>query len=353
MKTTDKEGSPVERSVSANVNAGKWPVLDLTAVDAPDVCDLFQRVFGHPMSVAFQSWKYADGRGMATGMRDDQGRLVAHYGGTLRLMQWGDARFTGVQVGDVMVAAEVRDVFARFGPFGRVARQFIQQYLGADRPYPIGFGFPNARHVLLGRRLGLYWPVTQVLAWHWTRPVLSDQAPVRPVSSAAYQELDMAKAQDRAQVDRWADEMASSFSSEHMLWPVRGGDWWRHRYSHHPHFTYQIHAVYPSGQTEPCGALVMKVSPNGCWELMDWVGALPFSRMVLAHAFAICTAANGESLEMWCTEAVAAHLSPEWTQAATRNVACEVVVNGDHLLGQPIAPLQNSFWLTGGDTDFH
>lgn len=353
MSTTEKDGSIVERGASVGIGAGKWPVLDLTSVDASDVCELFQRVFAHPMSAAFQSWKYADGRGMATGMRDDQGRLVAHYGGTLRLMQWGNSRFTGVQVGDVMVAAEVRDVFARFGPFGRVARQFIQQYLGTGCPYPIGFGFPNARHVLLGRRLGLYWPVTQVLAWHWTRSVLSAHALARPVSSAIYQKLDMTKAEDRVLVDRWADEMAASFSVKNMLWPVRGGDWWRHRYSHHPHFTYQIYAVYPSDPTQPCGALVMKVTPAGGWELMDWVGVLPFSYMVLPHAVAICTAADSDGLEMWCTEAVAEYLSSEWTQAATRSVACEVVVNGDHLLGKPIAPLQRSFWLTGGDTDFH
>jgi Acetyltransferase (GNAT) domain len=334
--------------------AGQWPVLDLSAADAPDVCALFEAVFGHPMSAAFQAWKYADGRGMATGMRDDAGRLVAHYGGTLRVMQWGGTRFTGAQVGDVMVATQVRDVFARFGPFGRVARQFIQQYLGTGRPYPIGFGFPNARHVLLGRRLGLYWPVTQVLAWHWTGAALCAQTQAQPMPPTTYQALDMAHADDRAQVDRWADDMAASFTPEQMLWPVRGGDWWRHRYTHHPHFTYQVHAVCPADACAPSGALVLKVTPStGTWELMDWVGALPFCQEVLAHATAICTAAQGTGLDMWCTEAVAAHLPAHWTQSATQSVACEVVVNDDHLLGQPIAPLRHSFWLTGGDTDFH
>ena len=350
----EPSGLAAKPGAGSAAGAGKWPVLDLTPADAPDVCELFERVFGQPMSLAFHAWKYADGRGHATAMRDDAGRLVAHYGGTLRVMQWGAHRFTGAQVGDVMVAAEVRDVFARFGPFGRVARQFIQQYLGPERPYPIGFGFPSARHVLLGRRLGLYWPVTQVWSWSWSRAGWA--ALGVPVSlGSGWREMSMDAAADRACVDAWADEMAQDFAALNMLWPVRTGDWWRHRYTNHPHNRYRVLTMASSDADDALGAWVVKVPEGGgAWELMDWVGPVAFSAQVLGHAAAV--AARDPSctgLEMWCTEAVAACLPPDWTAAAHQAVACEVVVNGDHVLGQPVGPLKQSFWLTGGDTDFH
>lgn len=338
--------------------AGHWPVQHLGPADAADVCRLFEQVFGQPMSVSFHAWKYADGRGMATGMRDDQGQLVSHYGGTLRVMQWGSAVFTGAQVGDVMVASHVRDVFAKFGPFGRVARAFIRHYLGEGRPYPIGFGFPNQRAALLGRRLGLYWPATQMLAWQWPRAVwaVCDAAAPLP-NPSVYRMLDLHQAADAVAIDQWLmPSLHHDLSRQDMLWPVRGSDWWRHRYTNHPHFSYRVYGVTAPTSAEDSlwrGALVLRVNEDtGTWELMDWVGPLAFTAEVLHHASVLCAAADGRDLEMWCTPAVAAHLSPIWTERGSSSVACEVVVNDAQVLGRPIALLQDRCWLTGGDTDF-
>lgn len=352
-KVTDSFSPHLPEGIAPQAGAGKWPVLDLDSADALDVCTLFERVFGQPMSVAFHAWKYADGRGRATGMRDGGGRLVAHYGGTLRVMQWGEHRFTGAQVGDVMVAAEVRDVFARFGPFGRVARQFIQQYLGPERPYPIGFGFPNARHVLLGRRLGLYWPVTQVLSLSWPRAAWAGLV-AQPSVVGGCRPLSLADAADRACVDALATQMEQNFASMNMLWPLRGGDWWLHRYANHPHNQYRVQLVTAPGAAAPHGAYVLRVPEGGGgWELMDWVGPVAFSAEVLDCAADVAARdPDCTGLHMWCTEAVAACLQPAWAAVGQPEVACEVVVNGDHVLGRPIAQLKQLFWLTGGDTDF-
>lgn len=335
--------------------AGHWPVQHLGPADAADVCRLFEQVFGQPMSASFHAWKYADGRGMATGMRDDDGELVSHYGGTLRVMQWGTAVFTGVQVGDVMVASRVRDVLAKFGPFGRVARAFIRHHLGEGRPYPIGFGFPNRRAALLGRRLGLYWPATQMLAWHWPRAMWTTCHAVP--SASVYRLLDLHHAADCRAIDQWLiPQFHRDLSQQDMLWPVRNSDWWRHRYVNHPHFTYRICGVTVStsaDESDVQGALVLRVSEGtGTWELMDWVGPLAFTAEVLHHASVLCAAADCSGLEMWCTPAVAAHLSARWTEQTPSSVACEVVVNDAQVLGRPIALLQEGCWLTGGDTDF-
>lgn len=345
--------APMEPPVRVSQRAGKWPVLDLTEVDASDVCGLFEHVFGQSMSLAFHSWKYAGGRGRATGIRDDAGRLVAHFGGTLRVMQWGAQRVTGVQGGDSMVAPEVRDVFARFGPFGRVARRFSQQYVGIDRLCPICFGFPNVRAELLGRRLGLYWPVTKMLSWTWSRANLLALAAQWPLVGEC-RVLSMADAADRACVDGLAVAMEQRFIDADMLWPLRGGDWWRHRYAHHPHNQYCVYAMTVPGTATPWGAFVLKKTNNGgLWELMDWVGPQEFSAAVVAHAsLVVGRDPDCGGLEVWGTEAVGACLSPAWTASAKHGVVCAVTVNGEHLLGRSAAPLQHTFWLTSGDTDF-
>jgi hypothetical protein len=336
----------------------QWPVLFLSDTDAADVCALFERIFKHPMSAAFHAWKYADGRGLAAGIRDHEGYLVAHYGATLRVMQWGTATFTGVQVGDVMVAPEIRDVFAKFGPFGRVAQGFIRRYLGPENPYPIGFGFPNTRAGRLGQRLKLYWPVAQVWAWRWQPQVLASA--LTATATAQYRLLDLGLASDVGCIYELVTQMTADFSAKSIWWPVRNADWWRHRYVHHPHFSYRIYAVYPATAgsdttVRPMGALVLKTTPDtGHCELMDWIGPLSFTSDVLAYAAHICASERqGSELELWSTEGIAAYFPTAWLELAdARTVACEAMVTHEHLLGQSVSGLKHSVWLTGGDTDF-
>ncbi|MEN9843311.1 MAG: hypothetical protein RLZZ612_1140 [Pseudomonadota bacterium] len=337
----------------------QWPVLYLSDADAAEVCALFERIFKHPMSAAFRAWKYADGRGLATGMRDHEGRLVAHYGATLRAMQWGTAQFTGVQVGDVMVAPEIRDVFAKFGPFGRVAQGFIQRHLGPENPYALGFGFPNQRAGLLGQRLKLYWPVTQVWAWHWKPERLA--ANLAEAATTHYHPLDLMQAADCAELEVLVKQMTVDFSAQSLWWPIRNADWWRHRYVHHPHFDYRIYAVRPAAKAQadtpaaPLGALVLKITPEtGLCELMDWIGPVSFTADVLAYAAHLCAhVLQGQTLELWGTEVIATRLpAAGLEQAEARVLACEAMVTHEHLLGHPVAALKHRFWLTGGDTDF-
>lgn len=344
MSDAETEAKPLQ----VLEGAGKWPVLDLQPTDAADVRELFRRVFGHEMSAAFHHWKYGDGRGMATGMRDGAGTLVSHYGGTLRQMNWGPHHFTGVQVGDVMVAAEVRDVFARFGPFGRTARQFIDQHLGEGRPYPIGYGFPNARAAMLGRRLKLYWLATGVHALKWVQSPASEGA----CDLWRTEPLDLAHEAHRQWVDALAQDMQAGVCA-HMLWPTRRGDGWRHRFTHHPNFGYEVLGFFAPGSTEPLGVLVLKrTAGSEPWELMDWVGTAAFLPMVPALAWGEVQKREGQALELWCSQAVLGSLDPGLVAAAERSMACEVVVNHSTLLGQPIDRLAQQFWLTGGDTDF-
>ena len=128
------------------MTALQWHAVDLGIEEMPEIRALFAQVFGHSMSDALWRWKYDAGRGIATGTRDEQGRLLAHYGGTARALQVNGVAVSAVQLGDVMVAAQARGILSRRGPFATAATAFLQHHIGSPSAYALGFGFPNQRH---------------------------------------------------------------------------------------------------------------------------------------------------------------------------------------------------------------
>lgn len=338
-------GAPEGMAVPAG--PGQWPLVPVTQADLADVQALFIRIFGHELSQQVWHWKYGDGRGLAVGMRDQSGQLVAHYGGTLRPVSCGVGRVaTAAQVGDVMVAPEVRDVWARFGPFGRVARDFIDRYLGSGRGEVFGFGFPNVRHMRLGQRLGLYSPLDEVRALTWS---VADFGPG-------------AGAGDLMPVD-WADSATVPLLSDlgrtlHAQWtgllaPVRDGFWWRHRFANHPEHVYACFWWVPHGGGIPEGALVLRQVESGRrWELMDWIGTAEACSKMLPAALSFVRGQGAQELFLWATQAALESLRPSACLPFKNELACPLASTHAQLLGRAVGEWGGRTWFTGGDTDF-
>lgn len=62
----------------------KWRASSLQASDVSDVLALFQQVFETEMSREHWDWKYANGGGVGTVVRNEQGEIAAYYGGIER-----------------------------------------------------------------------------------------------------------------------------------------------------------------------------------------------------------------------------------------------------------------------------
>ena len=149
------------------MSAQRWSVVDMDAGQLGEVQSLFQRVFKHAMSESLWCWKYAGGRGVAVGARAPSGELLAHYGGTLRSVLLMGHPTLAVQIGDVMVAQEGRAALSHKGPFGMVVQAFFERHVGVGTGPALGFGFPNARHMRLGERLGHYAQVDKIFELTW------------------------------------------------------------------------------------------------------------------------------------------------------------------------------------------
>ncbi len=342
----------------------QWPVLDLDQADWPEIRALFAQVFGGDMSPALQAWKYADGRGVSNGVRDGGGALVAHYGGGFRPVVAGGQACTAVQMQDVMVAPVARDVLARFGPFGRMSRAFIERHVGPNQAAQFGFGFPSGRHMRLGQHLRLYWPLERMWQWRWGASCAFGET---PGPAWQVQPLDWASQSELGELDALCAEVRAGMPD--VLMAVRDAAWWRHRFANHPGHRYTTVWLSRPGQLRAAVAVLRQgdmgaelpqppapgapVQPvPGQWELMDWL-ALPGAEQGLlptVHGWAMAQGAS--ALTLWATQRAVAGWSQAVQTAGGRELACEVAVTHAQVLGQPVDHWRGRAWMTGGDTDF-
>ncbi len=333
----------------------RYTTVALDAADATDTRALFAQVFGQPMSPELWHWKYADGRGMALGVRDTQSPqadLVAHYGGTLRVLHTPQAEHTVAHLGDVMVAPRARAVFSRRGPFGDMTAQFIQRFLsGPQRRADAGFGFPNGRHMRLGQHLGLYAPVDEMCQ------VTLDASAAADLDLEPFADWTAFSAATVQQLDLLWQRQASALRAQGMSVAGRGADWWRHRFAHHPHHSH-LPLWWLGAGGEVQAALVLRLVDAQHIELLDWLAPPELGLGVLQAAAQAAHGAKRAQVSAWISRSALqamgwddSHL-PSGMQVQT---ACPIGLtlapagSASHL---PPASLGRGLWATGGDTDF-
>lgn len=325
-----------------------WQLVHLDATHSSEIRALFEQVFGSPMSEALWHWKYADQRGLATGTRDRHDRLLAHYGGTVRTLLVQGQPLTAVQLGDVMVAPDARGFLSRNGPFAVATQGFLQQHVGPDRPFALGFGFPGARHVRLGEKLGLYAATNEVQEWLWP------QAPRPPLWERLHWHItpiDWAATPTAPQLNQLWQAMQSQ--TTHFVIGQRDALWWQHRFANHPAGHYRCFWLRQRLSGRTVGALALKTptETGQPWELLDWIAPLPLAATVVQAARTIAAQA-GSALQGWFSSPVADLLRQQPTLDPTHTQpACMACVTIRQRAGLPDLT-RLPWWLTGGDTDF-
>jgi len=318
------------------------PAQFLSTEDADAIRDLFQSVFGQPMSQAHWQWKYANGHGEATGVRNASGKLVAHYGAMPRPILFFGQDAMAVQIGDVMVLPEARGVWSRSGPFSTATRLYLDERIGADRAHLLGFGFPSNRHMRLADKLDLYRAVGQVWEVEWpARDRLSAWCRLAP--------LDWHEPGELARLDRLWQTMREGLGG-HVA-PVRGAARWTYRFRDHPTQKYQVFKVERrlTGRQQAAFVLRPGVGDAGTWELMDWIAPPQACDQVREAALAAVARAGGQRLIGWFSTAVANRI--QGAEGARRDIEVTIPSSARNPGPKP-EQLYDRWWLTGGDTDF-
>ena len=146
----------------------RWRVAPLRPSAQAQMHQLFNEVFKHPMSNDYYHWKYGEGRGESQGVWNLTGQLVAHYGGFVRTVLVQGHPHRVLQIGDVMVARSERGVMTRKGPLFLAASSFFDCHVGSGQSYLFAYGFPNQRHMEIGRKLNLYASTERIYLASWS-----------------------------------------------------------------------------------------------------------------------------------------------------------------------------------------
>jgi hypothetical protein len=300
------------------------------------------------MSEALWQWRYGEGRGLATGTRDAGGRLIAHYGSTVRTVLWDDQEHAALQMGDAMVVEEARGVLSRNGAFATAARSLLEQQLWSQPRFAMGFGFPHQRAGRLGEALGMYEMVGEIrtLEWQCQPPPSQDRSWIRPWATSP---LDWADPHTAPRLDALWRGLRSD--AQGFVLPRRDAQWWQHRFANHPDAPYHAWWVRNRFTRHILGAVVLRPGATS-WELMDWLGPMRHMGTLLIAARALATSAGADRLTGWFSAPLARRIQTLPGGApASDHLACQYCVN------QRMAPASQPtrtqpWWLTSGDTDF-
>lgn len=315
-------------------------VRELQPADAPAMRKLFADVFKKEMPQALWDWKYA--RPQSAGLGVWRGsELVAHYGGMGADVVFNGAPATAVQICDVMVVPSVRQAVRQQSPFFLATSAFLERYIGYDRRWLLGYGFPSDRHMLLAARLGLYAPVGHIweLSWDLAEqprvPFLLKAVVLDPENHARHAAaLDRLGAQQRAGLP---GRIAVRKDAAFVAW----------RYLKHPHERYESLLIKHRLTGKPIGLCVLKVEA----ERVLWMEALapPAHLPALAQvARAAAWLLGRRKLVLWCSAPDTARFGD-----VGNAVALPITTPANVWTPGP-APedLNERWWLLAGDTDW-
>lgn len=322
-----------------SLHGQRWTTRIIVPGDRDAVQTLFAQVFGHAMSDALWRWKYGNNLPTAIGAWNAQGQLVAHYGGMARDISYFGSAARALQGSDLMVEPRERAVLTRSGPFHLVTKRFLSESIGDGKPFLLGFGFPNERHLRLGVKLGLYaqvgrvmevaWPAMNAgMRWHSIHPV------------------DWTAPATNRHLDRLWQAMRSALDT--MIVGTRDAAWWRYRYAEHPVHEYHSYWLIQRLTQRRLAAFTLKPEGARC-QLMDWVAPVEMAPAVITAARLAAFQRGATEIYGWFSENLAARIMSADGRLTDLGIG---VPTGLCNPGPAPQQLDGRWWLTAGDTDF-
>ncbi|HIJ89329.1 MAG: radical SAM protein [Desulfobulbaceae bacterium] len=331
--------APLETPVlEATRISASWKVDWATREDEADLLALFARAFGHAMPLEQWRWKYAATEIYGAQVRNSTGQMVSFFGGMPRPILFFGKSDIAVQIGDVMTDSVLGRSLNRQGPFFLAASFYLERFIGPDKAYRLGFGFPSKRHNRLAEHLGLYASVGDVLEAGWS--------PLRPRPHLSVSVRPLAATQTDLLEPLWQKMAADCKDS---ILGVRDGAYIRHRFLEHPTTAYLVFLIRRRFSGRPFGLLVLRDHGETGVELLDMVG--PRNRLPdLVHIARRITGSLGrQRLFAWLTKPVADNLAATHPRLVPTDVSIPTSIWG---IPSEVHRIQDRWWLMGGDADF-
>ena len=317
----------------------RWWLKHFNKHHLDKMLSLFELSFNHQMSKDLWQWKYSSEKAREICVWE-QDELIAHYGGLPRdILFFGQAK-TAVQIGDVMVKSDRRGILTRNGPFFRMTASFMECYTGYGKPFIISFGFPNERHIKLGKHLGLYAEVGRMTALSWSALV------PRPRLMTSLKVIDHANIDRyKTHIDQLWVQMAQYLT--HAIVGVRDSDYLIARYLNHPEQSYQVIFIKQRWTAQPIGILVLQYKGDQC-DMIDVVAPLSSFPLIILHARRLAAINHCQRLYCQITQAFSHYfaVADYQRESGTIPVASDIWSNGPSS-----EDLTGRWWLMAGDMD--
>jgi hypothetical protein len=328
----------------ANKHHGDWRIGEIALADGPAMRSLFRSVFGTPMSAQHWQWKYVHGKGKGLGVWDKQDQLVAHYGGMPRTLLDNGTPCLGIQGVDAAVLPQERGRLTRRGPYYIAATSFHSKFIGIDRPYLYGFGFPNLRHYRLANLLGIYEEVDRI-----------EEFSFPPIDGAHWSDICPREMRNMSIDSSTSEALSRAWKSmqndlKPLLIGVRDKEYLIHRYVNHPFFNYQLLGLrrWPLGR--PYAFAVVRLTESNELEWLDMVCAMADLPRLANAVRRYASRCRATRVWGWIT----ASQRHYFVNAGAQLNETEIIIPGNFWeKAAPIKTQSRRWWLMSGDTDFH
>ena len=333
-----------------NSTSSRWQAAQAVPEDSDAIRALFEKVFKQEMSISHWDWKYQHGRGEGVVVRhgDD---VVAFYGAVKRRVLCRGEPTNTLQCVDSMVDTSQRGSLSKRGPYYLGATTFLRKYIGYDRPYLFGFGFPNARVMKLGEILGVQADIGGVVELEW---------PAQSSSLVFGDEIQLSAESHASLIEEMWLAMSAGLGDRIVI--VRDIDYLLYRYKDNPSHRYQFHLVVEESG-KPQGVLVSRHA-DGRLLVLDMIAAPDKFEGLVAFAQNLAAQAGLSAVSTWITEPDAAIFTAALgaeTGGPSDSLEPQGVLVRDIGIRIPTSvcspgpspeSLHNAWFLLAGDTDF-
>ncbi|MEQ8953527.1 MAG: GNAT family N-acetyltransferase, partial [Gammaproteobacteria bacterium] len=327
-------------------NKNPYPDLrfgDMDSFAPEEVAELFQQSFDKPFDPQLWRWKYQLGKGTCVIARQGiKGRIIAHYGGAPREIDYFGNEQMAIQPCDVMVLPEERRQYGRKSLFFKVAATFLEREIGNTVGHLLGFGFPNQKAMNIALRLGLYEKTDDFIALEYP--------PCEAAADAALEieAFQVADQRHRAYAEQLWQEMRNDFSG--AIIGKRHSAYLEYRYFQHPAAArgeYQPLLLRRQGTVT--AIVVLKETPD-VRLVMDIICPVKHMPGALADLNQwLAAQASSKPLQVWLTRNWLDAIRVEG--AIEREMGIEIPCNSWNP-GPSSEVLYGAWWLTAGDMDF-
>jgi hypothetical protein len=319
----------------------QFAVRPLDATDALAVRALFQQVFDKPLSQALWDWKYRRPQSAMVGVFQGE-QLIAHYGGIGVDIYWSNMPATAMQIVDVMVSPSVRHAVRGNSPFFLAGSTFLDAYVGHERPYLLGYGFPSERHLQLAEHLKLYAAAGHMreLEWEFAK---------RPHGAGLMVGIDslyaVTLARHRPAIDSLWQQQRRELRDRIVV--RKDAAWLLWRYLRHPEHRYEVLLAKRRITGTPLGICVLKEEGERLL-LMDLIGPRKRMGLMVQVAQEAAWRKGKRKLALWCSDP-----DMKLFRGFKRGERLPITTPANiRTPGPSPSELKDRWWLMAGDTDY-